>query len=61
MDKIEITKTDHNMYTVAWGNVVSEHLTWDEMLGQVACLTLTGESFFPIKIGFAKNERCEQL
>jgi len=46
--KITITHDDKHMWTVAWGDVSHDHLTWDEMLGQVACLTLNGRSFFPI-------------
>ena len=59
--EIKINKTRHNSYSVAWGNVVHEHLTWDEMLGQVACLTLTGKSFYPITTRFPKNERMEEV
>ena len=54
-NQILITKTDSNMYTVQWGQILHEKLTWDEMLGQVACLTLNGRSFFPVKAGFPPN------
>jgi hypothetical protein len=57
--KIIITKEEHG-YSVEWGDVKQDHLTWDEMLGQVACLTLTGKSFFAVKIGFNGERKHEQ-
>jgi len=37
---ITIQKCGHNDYRVAWGSQCVEHLCWDEMLGQVARMTV---------------------
>jgi hypothetical protein len=55
--KITIKKTGDRSYTVKWADVTLEHLNWDEMLGQIACLTMTGKSFYPTHDGFPKLDK----
>lgn len=44
--KIEIEKPYVNNYTVRVGDTQTGELTWDEMLGHIAKLTLTGENLY---------------
>lgn len=46
--KIEITKPDV-WFEVRVGNRTTGKLTWDEMLGQIAKLTLTGENLYAMR------------
>lgn len=39
-DRIEIARNGDNDFTVSTEAGAAEHLTWDEMLGQVAALTM---------------------
>lgn len=54
-NQILITRNDTNNYSVEWGDVKTDRLTWDEMLGQIACLTLKGESYFPVNRNFPQR------
>jgi hypothetical protein len=42
--KITILWSEQDNFTVIIDGLLSDHLTWDEMLGQVASATLTGKS-----------------
>jgi len=41
---IEVIETESNDWTVRMGDRYTDHLTWDEMLGQVAYITCPKES-----------------
>lgn len=44
--KITIIHNEKHGYTVIADGRICAHLSWDEMLGQVAALTLTGKAHF---------------
>ncbi len=56
-NQILLTRTGTNSWMVQWGDITNDKLTWDEMLGQVASLTLNGRSYFPIHSNFPANDQ----
>lgn len=58
---ITVTVKGHNHFDVHCGETYCTHLCWDEMLGQIATLTLTGKSRYPMLTPEEHAEREERM